>query len=144
MWVLKRSVFGSRFQRKKTKLDTTSECREISKKLKKEKIPNQTDSFFSFLLISRHSVVVSNFVFLRWNREPNTLLLSTHMTHDFEKNISPLLVAWSWKSDIWDTIAKNPDLIEQKGHSFGHMGPNTCQNQLRYLRQHLVCSPLHA
>ena len=86
------------------------------------------------------SEVVSNF--LRWNLEPNTLLLSTYMTHDFEKNISPLLVARPWKSDIWDTIVKNPDLIERKGHSFGHMWPKTCQNQLRYLRQHLVCCPV--
>ena len=85
---------------------------------------------FTFLLISRHSEVVSNFGFLRWNREPNTLLLSTHMTHDFEKKISPLLVAGPWKSDIWDTIAKNPDVIERKGHSFWQMWQKTCQNSL--------------
>ena len=46
IWVLKRSVFGSRFQRKKPKLDTTSECREISKKLKKAKIPKPNRQFF--------------------------------------------------------------------------------------------------
>ena len=97
---------------------------------------------FTFLLISRHSEVVSNFGFLRWNREPNTLLLITHMTHDFRKKISPLLVAGPSKSQIWDTIAKNPDLIERKGHSFGHMWPKNCQNQLRYLRQHFVCYPV--
>ena len=49
--VLKRSVFSSRFQRKKLKLDSTSECREISKKLKKSKIPNQNDSLHTAFLI---------------------------------------------------------------------------------------------
>ena len=40
IWVLKRSVFGSQFQCKKPKLDTTSECPEISKKVKTAKKMN--------------------------------------------------------------------------------------------------------
>ena len=51
--------------KKERKLDTTSECREIRIKNEKSKNKTKPTVCFCFLLISRHSEVVSNFVFLR-------------------------------------------------------------------------------
>ena len=59
----------------------------------------------------------------------------TWPTYSRKKN-SPLLVACPEKYELWDKIAKNWDLMVRKGHSFGHVGPKICQNQLRNLWQH--------
>ena len=66
---LKRSVFDSRFQRKKTKLNRITQCREICQKLSKLQGfgANQTKppNFDSFWHISLHWVIRFNFGFLR-------------------------------------------------------------------------------
>ena len=86
---------------------------------------------FTFLLISRHSKVASNLVFLHWNRESNTLHLSTHMTHDFEEknftsasgrtlkiqnlrhNCEKSWPDWEKRPVIWAYLTKNlPESVE--------------------------------
>ena len=66
---LKRSVFDSRFQRKKTKLNRITQCREICQKLSKFGslvwFAPKPYNFDSFWHISLHWVIRFNFVFLR-------------------------------------------------------------------------------